>query len=154
MKFLNANAEPENVLSSISFPFTNTPTMFIDVGGSHGTASIALAEKHPQLSCIIQDYPTVIDGAEARLPKHLKGRVTYMAHDFWTEQSIKGADIYFFRWIFHDWADEHAVKILRQTTPALKPGARIIVNDACVPQSGLLGAKQELDLRYVSTLAT
>ncbi len=149
MKFLNAGAQPENVLSAIDYPFCDKkPVTFVDVGGSHGEASIALAEKHPQLRCIVQDLPKVIDGAESRLPEHLKGRVSYVAHDFWTEQIVKGADIYFFRWIFHDWADTHAVNILRQLINALVPGARIIINDACVPPPRVLPIKQEMDLRY------
>ncbi|PVH96057.1 S-adenosyl-L-methionine-dependent methyltransferase [Periconia macrospinosa] len=153
MKFLNAGAQPEMILSAIDYPFsTKNKVTFIDVGGSHGVAAIALAEKHPQLSCIVQDFPNVIQGADAQLPEHLRGRVKYMAHDFWTEQVVKGADIYFFRWIFHDWSDEYAIRILRQTVPALKEGARIIINDACIPPPGVLTTKQEMDLRTVDIL--
>lgn len=149
MAFLHAGAQPETVLTASSYPFGEEVVTLVDVGGSHGNAAIKLAEKHPQLTCIVQDLPKVIEGVEAQLPAHLKGRVRYMAHDFWTEQSVKGADIYFFRWVFHDWADEYAVKILKQTIPALKPGARIVINDTCVPPPGVLHAKQEMDLRYV-----
>lgn len=149
MKYLTAGAQPGLILSAIDYPLSEKGTvLFVDVGGSHGDVSIALAEKHPQLSCIVQDFSKVtIQNAETTLPEHLKGRIRYVLHDFLTEQPIRDADIYFFRWIFHDWSDEYAVKILRQTIPALKAGARIIINDACIPPQGVLSTKQERDVR-------
>jgi trans-aconitate methyltransferase len=146
MKFLHAGAQPGIVLDNYDFSGKDTVS-FIDIGGSHGEVSIALAEKYPQLSCTVQDFPSVVEHASARLPKHLQSRVKYMAHDFWAEQPIKGADIYYFRWIFHDWSDPYSVKLLQQLIPALKPGARVIINDACMPPPGVLTLEQEMGLR-------
>lgn len=39
------------------------------------------------------------------------------------------ANVYFLRWITHDWSDKYALMILRNLIPALKDGARIIVYD-------------------------
>ena len=45
-----------------------------------------------------------------------------------------GAEVYFFRHVFHDWPDEAARQILQNTTPALKPGqSRIVIVDVVVP---------------------
>lgn len=57
-----------------------------------------------------------------------------MAHDFFTEQPVKGADVFLLRCILHDWSDKYAIKILRALVPALKPDVRIIVNEAVVPE--------------------
>lgn len=73
-----------------------------------------------------------------------------MTHDFLLEdQPVKGADVYFFRWILHNWSDKYCVKILRGLIPALKPGAKIILNDNVLPQPGVLSRWQENRLRYV-----
>ncbi len=107
---------------------------FVDVGGSHGPTSIALAKRFPNLTCIVQDLPGTIAGCT--VPPELEGRLQYMVHNFFTEQPVKGADIYFFRRIFHDWSDEYAARILRCLIAALKPGAKVMIQDLVVPEYG------------------
>lgn len=72
-----------------------------------------------------------------------------MAHDFITPQPIHGADVYIFRWIFHNWSDKYCVRILKNLIPALKPGAKIVVNDTVLPQPGVLSNWQESRIRLV-----
>ena len=106
----------------------------VDVGGSHGPSSIALAQQFPRLNCIVQDLPGTI--ADCSVPPELDGRLKFMAHDFFTEQPVKGAEVYFFRRIFHDWSDEYAARILRALIGALKPGAKVLIQDMVVPEYG------------------
>ena len=49
-----------------------------------------------------------------------------MAHDFFTPQTVL-ADVYIYRFIFHNYSDEKAVDILKAAIPALKPGSRILI---------------------------
>jgi len=44
--------------------------------------------------------------------------------------------VYFLRWIFHNYSDPYAIKILKSLIPALKPGAKIIINDHCFREPG------------------
>ena len=106
----------------------------VDVGGSHGPASIALAQRFPNLKCIVQDLPGTIAGCS--VPPELEGRLRYMVHDFFTEQPVKGAEVYFFRRIFHDWSDEYAARILRGLIGALKSGAKVLIQDIVISESG------------------
>ncbi|PYH83237.1 S-adenosyl-L-methionine-dependent methyltransferase [Aspergillus uvarum CBS 121591] len=91
----------------------------------------------------------LLTGLGARVPADVAARVTGMAHDFLTPQPVHGADVYLLRWILHDWSDTYAVKILRNLTPALTPGARVVVNDICIPEPGVLGPKAERDIWYM-----
>ena len=120
----------------------------VDVGGSHGPASIALAERFPHLNCIVQDLPGTIAGCS--VPLELEGRLRYMAHDFFTEQPVKGADIYFFRRIFHDWSDEYAAGILRCLIGALKPGAKVLIQDMVVSEFGSTSLYDQKRQRWVT----
>lgn len=52
--------------------------------------------------------------------------------DFFTEQPVT-ADLYYFRTVFHNWADKYCVKILRALIPALRPGARILIHERVLP---------------------
>ena len=56
-----------------------------------------------------------------------------MTQDFFTLQPIKDADVYFFRAIFHDWPDKYCIQILQNLIPALKTGARVIIQDPHTP---------------------
>jgi hypothetical protein len=119
------------------------------VGGSQGSACFAIAEKFPSLSFVVQDLERVITAAERQVPSHLAHRVKFATHDFLIEQPVHGADVYFFRWILHNWSDKYCVKILENLIPALKPGARIVVNDNVLPRPGAMSRWQENRLRYV-----
>lgn len=44
--------------------------------------------------------------------------------------------VYFFRWILHNYSTPYALKLLRNLIPALKPGARILINDQVLPDMG------------------
>ena len=123
----------------------------VDVGGSHGQVSIEIARRFPDVKCIVQDLPDTIAGLENRVPENLKSSISGMEHDFLTPQTVKDADIYLFRWILHDWSDIFCVKILQNLTPALMKGAKILINDICVPQPGQLGVAADRSLRSVSS---
>ncbi|KAE9377359.1 sterigmatocystin 8-O-methyltransferase precursor [Stipitochalara longipes BDJ] len=115
----------------------------VDVGGSHGLVSIDIAREFPDLRFIVQDLPKVVEDAKTKVPPELAGRVTFMTHDFFTEQPVKDADVYYFRWILHDWSDKYCVKILKALIPALKPGARIILSERCLEPPCTLPFRQE-----------
>ncbi|KAL9035713.1 MAG: hypothetical protein Q9180_004711 [Flavoplaca navasiana] len=115
----------------------------VDVGGSHGLVSQDIAREFPHLSFVVQDLPNVIKDAKVKLPAELADRVSFMVHDMFTEQPIKDADVYYFRWIFHDWSDKYCVKILRSLIPALKPAARIMFSERCLEPPCTLPLRQE-----------
>ncbi|KAL7795898.1 S-adenosyl-L-methionine-dependent methyltransferase [Trichoderma ceciliae] len=111
---------------------------FVDVGGSHGFVSVELAKKWKNMKFVVQDLPKTIDSA----PKPICGdeavaeRVSLQVHDFFSKQPVNGADVYYFRWIIHNYSHPYAVSILQNLIPALKPGARIIINDYCIRDPG------------------
>lgn len=117
------------------------------MGGSHGFASIAIAEAFPALNFVVQDLPLVVSSRSRTLTSSLESRITFMPHDFFTPQPVLHADVYFFRWIFHNWSDSYSIRILRNLIPALKPGARIVINDNVLPQPGTLAHWKEERIR-------
>lgn len=117
------------------------------MGGSNGFVSIRLAESFPSLRCIVQDYPSMIASGVDKIPAELADRVTFMAHDFLTQQSVDNADVYLFRWVLHGWSDKYCVQILRNLIPALKPGARIVICDSVLPEPGVLSSWPEKRMR-------
>ncbi|MCJ1387604.1 hypothetical protein MMC18_000447 [Xylographa bjoerkii] len=117
--------------------------LVVDVGGSHGLVSMDIAREFPSLQFIVQDLPNVIEDAKKKVPAELAERVTFMAHDMFTEQPVKDADVYYFRWILHDWSDKYCIKILKSLIPALKPGARLMFSERCIEPPCTLPLRQE-----------
>ncbi|KAI1443297.1 sterigmatocystin 8-O-methyltransferase [Annulohypoxylon stygium] len=120
------------------------PVKMVDVGGGAGHHSIELARRFPNLSVIVQDMDKMFEGV--KIPEELEGRFKFMAYDLFAPQTIQ-ADVYFFRWIFHNWSDKYSVLIIKALIPALKPGAKIILNESCMPEPGEIAHWREKDLR-------
>ncbi|KAI1775119.1 S-adenosyl-L-methionine-dependent methyltransferase [Hypoxylon cercidicola] len=127
---------------------------FVDVGGSQGFVCVALARKFPSISFIVQDLEPVVMEARKNLPSDVASQISFMTHDFFTSQPVSGADIYFFRWIFHNWSDKYGVEILRSLIPALKPGAKIIVSEAILPGPGEMPKGMETRMRSFDLVMT
>jgi hypothetical protein len=108
----------------------------VDIGGSHGVICTALAAQYPHMKFVVQDLPKTVASAP-QLPAEIAPRVSFQAYDFYTPQPVKGADVYLYRWILHNQSDKYAVKMLRQLIPALKKGARVLVNDHCLRKPGV-----------------
>ncbi|KHN94260.1 O-methyltransferase, family 2 [Metarhizium album ARSEF 1941] len=111
---------------------------FVDIGGSHGFVSVDLARKWKNMKFIVQDLPKTVSSAPKPIcdDESVAARVQFEAHDFFKEQPVKDADVYFFRWIIHNYSTPYAVKLLKNLVPALKPGARIVINDHCLREPG------------------
>ena len=144
MKFIQIRegCEPHHIVQA--FPgLDQAVKVFVDVGGSFGTFSVTLAQHLKDTKFIVQDLPEVTADGPSHIPSELQDRVHFMAHDFFTEQPVKGADVYFFRWIFHTCADKYALKLLQNLIPALKKGARIIMSEVVAPSYHELSRDQE-----------
>lgn len=141
--------EPKHVVEG--HPWASLPdgATVVDVGGSHGMIAIELARTYPALNFVVQDIDEdTLKDANAKKPADIGRRVRFMAHDFMTPQPINAA-VYFFRTIFHDWPDKYCIKILRQLIPALKPGARIIINELVMPDPGTVPWETEAKIRQM-----
>ena len=102
-------------------------TVLVDVGGGHGSVSKALASATKHIKFIVQDQQISSAAESVSLSDGLEGRIEFMKHDFFTEQPLKSAQIYFLRWILHDWSDKYAVRILKNLVPAMRDGTRVII---------------------------
>ncbi|KAI1074870.1 S-adenosyl-L-methionine-dependent methyltransferase [Whalleya microplaca] len=144
---LHASYSIEHLLAGYDFAGART---VVDVGGSHGQVAIALAYRYPAVErIVVQDLPDTIAGLDEHVPSELRSRVCGMAHDFLTPQPVKGADVYLLRWILHDWSDKYCVKILQSLVSGLKTGAKVVVNDICIPEPGQLGIAADRALRLM-----
>ncbi|KAL7622056.1 hypothetical protein AAE478_007557 [Parahypoxylon ruwenzoriense] len=103
----------------------------VDVGGF----CLQLSRIYPDLRFILQDRAPALKQAQTEVwprenPGALQqGRIEFVTHDFFNSNPTKGADIYWLRYILHDWSDDYCVKILSAIKPALGPRSRILICD-------------------------
>ncbi|KAF4626964.1 hypothetical protein G7Y89_g11192 [Cudoniella acicularis] len=122
-----------HLLKDLSWDTSNVPEILVDLGGSHGSICVELLRHYPTLKkCFVEDLPEIVK--TATVPEDLIDRLEFVGHNFFTEQPVKNADVYFFRSCLHDWSDKYAIQILKNLIPALKNGARIILNEICLPE--------------------
>jgi hypothetical protein len=123
----------------------------VDVGGADGHVCRALSKAYPQLSLVVEDLPDVVAAAQTqRLPTMQS--IRYEAYDFFSPQTVAAADVYLFRWVFHDWPDHFVIRILRAQVPALRKGSRILVNESLSPPPGTLPLSLERTIRFIDLL--
>lgn len=106
----------------------------VDMGGSHGHASLAVLEAYPRLEFIVQDLPDVISSLDEEIVS-FNPNIRFEVHDFLQSQRTP-ADLYLLRWILHDWPDSYVMKILKNLTSTLRPGNKILINDSVMPKLG------------------
>jgi hypothetical protein len=132
MEMLGSLIPPSVMLNAYNWS-TITNATIVDVGGAKGLACQTLAREFPHMKFIVQDLESTANAGREQLPSEFADRITFMTHDFFTPQPVKGAEVYFFRAVFHDWSDKYCMKILQNLVPALKKGARIIIVDPFTP---------------------
>lgn len=128
----------------------------VDVGGSTGHCSIAIAQQFPSLNFVVEDFPSLQTNFERRLPAELTNRITFRPHDIFTPQPVNAA-VYFLRLILHDYSDPYAVKILQNLVPAMKTGSRIVISEIMLPSPGtpsspMLRMMHTCDLQMMAVL--
>ncbi|CAG8050321.1 unnamed protein product [Penicillium salamii] len=117
---------PSSAPHAVESPF------FVDVGGGHGHQCRELGKKYPNLlgRMVLQDLPEAV---EKLAP--IEG-VEIKAYNFFQPQAVTGAKFYYLRRIMHDWPDNEAAVILRNTAAAMNPESRILIDDTVLPDTG------------------
>ncbi|MCJ1321544.1 hypothetical protein MMC15_006889 [Xylographa vitiligo] len=122
--------------------------LFVDVGGGIGHEAIALKNGFPKLpgKFVLQDLPQTVEDL------HLEG-VEAMAHDFLKPQTIKGARVYYFRNVLHDWSDDICRTILSETRRAMDPSySKVLINQWVVPERNATRLMTAQDLNMMAVL--
>ncbi|KAK4553125.1 hypothetical protein LTR86_009852 [Recurvomyces mirabilis] len=105
----------------------------VDVGGSSGFVSIALAHAYHNLKkFVVQDYEHTIKEGAARLPAELSDRIEFVGHDIFSPQPVQGADIYMMRHICHNWSTAKSAEIIQQIVPRMKATSKILLVEVVV----------------------
>jgi predicted O-methyltransferase YrrM len=105
----------------------------MDIGGGSGVVSIALAGRHPELSCVVVDLPNVCEaGREIAEEAGLDDRVTYHAANFVEDELPDGFDM-----VIECDVNVYADGMMEKVYKSIKPGGRLVVVDHFAPAKGV-----------------
>ncbi|CEJ62264.1 hypothetical protein PMG11_10767 [Penicillium brasilianum] len=120
----------------------------VDVGGNQGHDLSKFRQRYPHLpgKLVLQDLPKVVKGVSGR-----EARIDVMAYSFLDAQPIRGARVYYFRSIFHDWPDHICQQILRNTMSAMAADySRILIVDFVLSDTNAPLLQASLDIQMMS----
>ncbi|ROV87601.1 hypothetical protein VSDG_09604 [Cytospora chrysosperma] len=117
--------------------------VFFGPGNEH--ISLALAKQFSDLNIVIQTLPQIVENST--VPEELQAKVTFMSHDLFNQQPVKGADVYFLRWCLHNWSNKYCTLMLQALVPALKNKARLIIQETIMPEPGTVALWKEKNTR-------
>ncbi|KAI9054704.1 hypothetical protein LZ554_001856 [Drepanopeziza brunnea f. sp. 'monogermtubi'] len=109
-------------------------TFVVDIGGGRGQ-SLLLIQRETGDSfgtgsrLVLQDRPFVLDS----VPQELLKGIEKCPYDFYTEQPVKNAHIYFLRRITHNYQDGVCTTILTNIAAAMGPTSRLLIAEAVIP---------------------
>ncbi|XP_013590551.1 PREDICTED: caffeic acid 3-O-methyltransferase-like [Brassica oleracea var. oleracea] len=103
----------------------------VDVGGANGTILGLITSKYPHIKGVNFDLAQVlIDAPFYPGVKHVSG-------DMFKE--VPSGDAVFMKWILHDWADEHCIKILKNCWKSLPEKGKMIILERITPEEPMGG---------------
>ncbi|KJK61904.1 O-methyltransferase [Aspergillus parasiticus SU-1] len=110
--------------------------LLVDIGGGRGHDLLGFKQRFPDApgKLVLEDLPAVIEDARSALDLEGNG-IDAVGYDFFAqEQPIKGARVYYFRNIFHDWSDDKARLIIKNLVPAMERGySKVLMEEYIIP---------------------
>jgi SAM-dependent methyltransferase len=105
----------------------------MDVGGGDGYQLERILRHAPHLDGVLFDRPAVVEAVrQAGNLAPFGDRYRLAGGDFFAALT-EGADTHLLCSVLHDWTDDEAVAILRNSRSALLPGGRLMVVEMLVP---------------------
>ncbi|KAJ5834252.1 hypothetical protein N7447_000278 [Penicillium robsamsonii] len=124
-----AGAAQTSIEDTFDFTCLKPGAVVVDIGGGRGQHSIRIARRHPQLSFIIQDYESAFPSKEDVNDEGVYRRLQWQQHDYFTEQPVKGADIYMLCNILMDNSASDCRRILEGIAEAMTPKKSVLLID-------------------------
>ncbi|MGO8786427.1 MAG: methyltransferase [Terriglobia bacterium] len=103
----------------------------VDVGGGEGALLRDILSATPGLRGVLFDLPQVVSRASEVLTGDIADRCQIVGGDFF-DSVPEGADAYILKGVIHDWPDEDAVRILRNTRRAIRSDGTLLILEGVV----------------------
>lgn len=125
-----------DVIKAIELP--ETASRLLDVGGGHGTYSMALCRKYPRLAAVVFDSPQALASAAVEIDAAgMEAQMSMHAGDFLVDDLGHGYDAALLFNILHGQDAAANLALLQRVRATLKPGGTVVVLDQAAHVSPL-----------------
>ncbi|KAI9044121.1 S-adenosyl-L-methionine-dependent methyltransferase [Aspergillus affinis] len=120
--------------------------MIVDVGAGKGHDLVTYQERFPNTGqLVLEDLKAVTDTLDLGLT------IQKVPYDFFTEQPVLGARVYFYHHILHDWSDWYCLQILNRVAAAMTPGySKLLLHEMLVLEQGAPQFQAQLDMTMMA----
>ncbi|HRW09930.1 MAG TPA: methyltransferase [Caldilineaceae bacterium] len=116
----------DDVLKRITLP--PTTKRLLDLGGGHGTYSLALCQRYPTLAAVIMDSPQPLVSARDYIDRAgLGSRIATQAGDFLHNDLGSGFDVALLFNVIHGLTAAQNRALLQRAQAALNPGGQVFI---------------------------
>jgi SAM-dependent methyltransferase len=141
-----SDAEHPALVAAYDFPDEG---VVADIGGGRGAFLHEVLLARPRLRGILLDQPHMVK--EHRLDAlEASGRAEVRAGDFLADLPV--ADVYLLKRILHNWDDRQSIQILGNCRRSMRPGGRVLVIDAVVPDHSAPHQSRQMDFMMLAAL--
>jgi ubiquinone/menaquinone biosynthesis C-methylase UbiE len=128
MLMMNANMGGADVIKHLDLP--DGATRLLDVGGGHGTYTVLMCQKYPQLQgAILDDFAGLETGRNLVQENELQERITLQKGDMFASDWGKNYDMILLFNVLHQFDLEAGTELLNKAYHALKPGGQVAILD-------------------------
>ncbi|KAL4985698.1 S-adenosyl-L-methionine-dependent methyltransferase [Aspergillus falconensis] len=108
--------------------------LLVDIGGGRGHDLMLFQKRFPDApgKLVLEDLPSVIDEAA---PELKACGIEGIKYDFFNAPNpVKGARVYYFKFVFHDWSDPKARILLNNVIAGMEPGySKLVIEEYILP---------------------
>ncbi|KAL1745742.1 O-methyltransferase-domain-containing protein [Schizophyllum fasciatum] len=127
---------PDAVVKGFDFSSLAPGSKIVDVGGGIGHVIMSIAKHHPELQCVLEERPAVLDQAREFWRRELPdASIEFEPQDFFHTQVVKDAAIFLLFHIMHNWGKTRAVQILRNLRVVASHETKLIIGDQITPHA-------------------
>ena len=122
----------------------------VDVGGGRGAVLRSILKQHSEAYGTIAEMSSLIPAAKSAIAQDgLSSRCEAVACNFF-ESVPAGGNLYFMKHIIHDWADDRAIKLLRNIRSVIPENGTLLLAEAVLDDTPAPNLGKLLDIEMIA----